>query len=292
MPALPPLPEVSRLSATTIRILAGNPSSFTLQGTNTYLVGTGPSRLLIDTGEGQPSWLSALQRTLASESATVTTAILTHWHHDHVGGVSQLLSLCPNTKIYKAEPASGTDQLDIHDGQRFEVEGAAVTAYHTPGHTTDHMVLVLEGKEDAMFTGDNVLGHGTAVFEDLETYVDSLDRMRGLFGGRAYPGHGPVIEDGRARIAEYIAHRRGREEQVVATLRTSGDASSASSSATNLGSTPTELVKIIYRDMPEGLHPAAARGVVQILKKLEAEGKVVVDGHDRWRLATTDRPAL
>lgn len=40
-----------------------------------------------------------------------------------------------------------------------------------------------------MFTGDNVLGHGTAVFEDLAVYLDSLSRMREQFHGRAYPGH-------------------------------------------------------------------------------------------------------
>lgn len=40
-----------------------------------------------------------------------------------------------------------------------------------------------------MFTGDNVLGHGTAVFEDLAVYLNSLSRMRDQFHGRAYPGH-------------------------------------------------------------------------------------------------------
>lgn len=61
-------------------------------------------------------------------------------------------------------------------------------AFHCPGHTTDHMAFVLE-EENAMFTGDNVLGHGTAVFEDLAVYLDSLSRMREQFHGRAYPGH-------------------------------------------------------------------------------------------------------
>lgn len=50
------------------------------------------------------------------------------------------------------------------------------------------MAFVLE-EENAMFTGDNVLGHGTAVFEDLAMYLDSLSRMREQFDGRAYPGH-------------------------------------------------------------------------------------------------------
>lgn len=149
-------------------------------------MGKGPSRLLLDTGEGKASWSQCLSSVLASESATVSQAVITHWHHDHVGGVKDLFSLCPKVTVYKNDPASG--QNPIHDGQIFKTEGATMRAFHCPGHTTDHMAFVLE-EENAMFTGDNVLGHGTAVFEDLAVYLDSLSRMREQFHGRAYPGH-------------------------------------------------------------------------------------------------------
>ncbi len=39
---LPPLPPVTRLSERVVRILGANASSWTLQGTNSYLLGTGP----------------------------------------------------------------------------------------------------------------------------------------------------------------------------------------------------------------------------------------------------------
>ena len=284
MTTLPSLPEVQRLSPRCIRVLGGNPGKFSLQGTNTYLLGTGSQRLLIDTGEGKPSWIAALRRTLALENATVSSAIITHWHHDHVGGIPDLLSAWPDTKVYKNDPEAG--QLDISDGQRFVVEGASLKAVYTPGHTTDHMVLVLD-EEDAMFTGDNVLGHGTAVFEELGTYLQSLGRMEGLFKGVAYPGHGAVLEDGPGTIREYIRHRQLREDQVVQTLQTKNGHVTNGRDAHSW--TPMELVKVIYREVPESLHGAAAAGLVQILKKLQKEMKVMVDG-DRWRL--TDRSAL
>ena len=33
---------------------------FTLQGANTYIVGTSPKRLIIDTGQGVPDWANLL----------------------------------------------------------------------------------------------------------------------------------------------------------------------------------------------------------------------------------------
>ena len=233
------------------------------------MVGTGSARLLIDTGEGKPSWSSALSSVLRSEDATVSRVLLTHWHPDHVGGVSQLLSLCPRATIHENEHFE--DIEPISDGQIFKTEGATLRAFHCPGHTTNHMAFVLE-EENAMFTGDNVLGHGTAVFEDLATYLISLGGMKEQFAGRAYPAHGAAIEDGPAKITEYIEHRRAREQQVLQTLRD-----------TDRGATPMEIVKIVYKDYPESLYEPAALGVQQILQKLEGEGKVSDEGEDRWR---------
>lgn len=122
-------------------------------GTNTYLIGRGHRRILIDTGEGKPAWAARLQSVLSEEKATVHQALLTHWHGDHVGGVSDLLRICPQATVFKHKPEDG--QSGIRDGQVFEVEGVTLRAVHTPGHTVDHMVFVLE-EEDAMFTGDSL----------------------------------------------------------------------------------------------------------------------------------------
>ncbi|KAF2200550.1 Metallo-hydrolase/oxidoreductase [Delitschia confertaspora ATCC 74209] len=260
-----PLPPVEKLSERVIRILGGNPGKFTLQGTNTYLLGTGPRRLLIDTGEGKPIWISQLKQVLASENITITAAILTHWHHDHIGGVKDLLSqLSPFIKIFKNTPQEGW--LNITNNQTFSTEGATLRALYCPGHTTDHMAFVLE-EEDAMFTGDNVLGQGTAVFSDYATYMNSLEAMSKHFKGRAYPGHGPVIEDGPAKVLEYIKHRQAREKQVLDVLEQERQDAWTS----------MDIVKVIYKDYPESLWAPAERGIVQILEKLVKEDKVLYE---------------
>lgn len=137
------------------------------------------------------------------------------------------------------------------------------------------MSLILE-EENALFTGDNVLGHGTAVFEDLPTYLNSLKAMSKIATGRGYPGHGAVIQDCPAKIREYIAHRAMREKEVIQVLTTAGEGK---------GMSVMEIVKVIYKDVPENLHLPASRGILQILEKLRGEGKVSLDeGTDLWSL--------
>ncbi|KAL8668108.1 MAG: hypothetical protein Q9202_000086 [Teloschistes flavicans] len=276
---LPTLAEVERLSPQVLRILGGNPGKFTLQGTNTYIVGNGPSRVLIDTGEGKPSWSKLLSKALSTDDVTISDVLITHWHPDHVGGIQHLLDLCPDAKVHKHSPAEG--QLEIGDGQTFSIQGATLRAFFCPGHTKDHMAFVLE-EEDAMFTGDNVLGHGTAVFEDLAAYMTSLERMRKQFSGRAYPGHGAVIDDGRKRITEYMEHRQQREREVLGVLAEAKKNDGGSDAGWR---TPMEIVKIVYKDYPENLYEPAAWGVIQILEKVAKEGKVrrSEDG-ERWQI--------
>lgn len=191
-----------------------------------------------------------------------------------------LRSIAPDVKIIKNKPAYRGDEdwVDIQDGQKVETEGATLRAVHCPGHTEDHMAFVLE-EEDAMFTADNVLGHGTAVFEDLKAYMKSLDKMKAGFKGRAYPGHGDVIEDGRAKIEEYTAHRKQREQEVLKVMNGKNESSDDASTWSSM-----QIVKVVYKDYPESLHIPAQGGVVQILKKLELDGRVSKDGDEAWRL--------
>ncbi|RPA98933.1 Metallo-hydrolase/oxidoreductase [Choiromyces venosus 120613-1] len=289
--ALPHLPAVERLTPRVIRILGGNPSKYHLQGTNTYLLGTGRERLLIDTGQGIPIWIETLSEVLKQENAVVTQALLTHWHLDHVTGSRDLRKVSPSTKYYKNSPDDG--QEEIQDGQVFTVEGATVRALHTPGHAFDHMCFLFK-EEDAIFTGDNVLGHGTTVFSDLGAYMESLQRMldQGMVGV-AYPGHGAVIADAKRKISEYIRHRMRREEQIVKVMEEWKEDKKMRAVGGDLGLTALDIVNVIYTSVGPELRLAAAKGAVQVLEKLEGEGKVKKEdcgGQRKWFLA--DRPSL
>src|SRR5918994_972083 len=106
---------------------------------------------------------------------------------------------------------------DLSDGAVIEGDGVTLIAVATPGHASDHLCYYLP-EEKALFTGDVVLSGSTSVIPagdgDLLDYMSSLRRLRALDVRRIYSAHGPVIEDGPERIADYIAHRRERRGQV------------------------------------------------------------------------------
>ncbi len=268
------LPDVDVWSERVAVALGQNPSPFSGPGTNTYLIGTGPRRILLDPGQGVDAYLPILEQAMERSGCEgFQEIVLTHGHPDHIGGVRQVLDRFGPLRVSK-RPWPGVDErfevelTAIDDGSVIETEGATLRALHTPGHAPDHLCFMLE-EERALISGDNVLGVGTTVIPaesgDLGQYMASLERLRAEQPACIYPAHGPKIEDGKAKLDEYIAHRHERERQIVAVLER-GPAR------------PMEIVKVVYAAYPEALHAAASQSVTQHLMKLEGEGRVAREG--------------
>jgi glyoxylase-like metal-dependent hydrolase (beta-lactamase superfamily II) len=211
----------------------------------------------------------------------VGAVLVTHDHPDHAPGATAFAATVDAPLWAFRLPGA----QHLRDGQVVRAGPLALTAIHTPGHTSDHLVF-FEPSTGALFSGDAVVGRGTSFIDppdgDLARYLRSLHRMQGLAPRTIYPGHGPVVLDAQAKLDEYLNHRADREEQILSAI---GDG----------GRTIDDLVATIYVGYPPEVRPLAARSVLAHLLKLQAEGRVEHTGSGdaaRYRAAaprTCDR---
>ncbi len=255
-----------------VRVLAPNPGPFTLEGTNTWIVGENPA-IVIDPGPDDDAGhlLSVLD-----VAGPVAEILVTHDHPDHQPGAERLSEA---TGIPYRAHRPGPGGVKLHDGEVVTAGQVGLRAIHTPGHSADHTAFFLD-REGVLFTGDAVLGRGTSVISppdgDLSAYLRSLSAMLALEPRTIYPGHGPAVFDAPGKLQEYLDHRAQREEQVIDALRGGPK-------------TPEEIVPGIYGEegVPEEMFPIAARSVLAHLQKLERDGRAV-----RQRPAAANRFAL
>jgi glyoxylase-like metal-dependent hydrolase (beta-lactamase superfamily II) len=280
-----PTGQVERLAPGIRRVLAGNPSPFTYTGTQTYIVGEGEVGV-IDPGPDLPEHLGAI---LAATTGERIAAILcTHTHRDH-SPASRPLAAATGAPIAGCAPLALDDDgpradaafdFDyapdrvLADGETIEGPGWRLAAVATPGHTSNHLCLALEGT-GALFTGDHVMGWSTTVVSppdgDMADYMRSLDLLLRRDDKVYYPAHGPAVEKPHSHVRGLITHRRMREQQI---LRRLGE-----------GKSPIPaMVEAMYQDTDPRLFPAAGRSVLAHLVDLKARGLVRSEG-ETWMLA-------
>ena len=245
-------------------------------------MGTGSHRLIIDTAQGIPEWAKIISSTFSEYNIALSHVLLTHWHGDHTGGVPDLIRIYPylSDSIYKHSPSKS--QRPIADGQVFKVDGATIRAVHSPGHSHDHMCFILE-EENAMFTGDNIVGHGTSAVEQLSTWMNSLQVMQLHNCQIGYPAHGIILPNLPAKIERELASKKRRERQVLQGLtsikRTAGRGKGSV--------TVKELVTALHGDEldTEVRQLAVEPFMEEVLRKLAEDGKVAYEvrgGQKKW----------
>jgi len=222
--------------------------------------------LLIDAGVGESAHLEAIA---AAAPLGPGEVVVTHAHTDHVNGAPAIQSRWPDAKFAKTpwpERDGSVPWRPLADGDEVWSGAGPLEVLHTPGHAPDHIALWHADSRSA-FVGD-LLVLGSTVFIPASTggsladYLASLARLLALSPVRAWPAHGPVIEDPMALIAKYVEHRRQREAQVLTAL------------AEGLA-TVEAITERIYTSLVPALAPMARESVLAHLIKLEGEGAAV-----------------
>jgi len=247
-------------------VVADNPGPLTLDGTNTWLL-AGPESttcLVIDPGPDDPGHLQSVMATAAERGWAVDTVLVTHGHTDHVQGSERLAALSGAT-VRSLDPAHCRGAVALLDGESIEVAGLIVDVVSTPGHTADS-VSFLVASRGVLLTGDTVLGRGTSFVAHpdgrLADYLASLERLAALVDQdpvMALPGHGPVVPDAAAVIAQYRAHRLERLAQ-VRRARAAGAES------------VDDVLDAVYGAVSDDLRPAARASTVAQLAYLDEGG--------------------
>jgi glyoxylase-like metal-dependent hydrolase (beta-lactamase superfamily II) len=254
------------------RVLAPNPGSMSLDGTNTYVVGAPGSggAVLVDPGPDDATHLAAVEAALAARDAECVAVLVTHHHIDHAEAALPWGGHFGVQVAAASAAVAGPRGRVLEPGERLPLAGTTIGVVPTPGHTHDHLAFRLES--GAVLVGDHVLGRGTSVVThpegDVLAYLESLRRVHDLGPSALYCGHGPELtEDPGAVLDFYLAHRAYRERQLLDLLGRGA-------------ATVDELVASVYAEVPREVWPAAAQSTRATLDKLVREERVVWWGTD------------
>jgi glyoxylase-like metal-dependent hydrolase (beta-lactamase superfamily II) len=283
--ATPPIYFSPDVQAIPLRTVALPPSTHT----NAYLVGSGPA-YLIDPGPADPSEQEVLFKAVEAHRASgkgLTAIVLSHHHPDHIGAAAacaRRFSLPVWAHPWTATKLANRVDVTrtIQAGERLELglrpDGAGpwwLEAVHTPGHAPGHLAFY-EPSYQLLFVGDMVSTLSSVVIAppdgDLAVYLASLHQLRSYRCRLLLPSHGTATARPTETIDECLAHRRKREEMLLAALgrapKTIGD-----------------LARDLYKGVPEHLMRLAEWQVAAGLQKLEQEGRareVGLDGTRAW----------
>ncbi|MEO9467366.1 MBL fold metallo-hydrolase [Parasphingorhabdus sp.] len=275
-PASFPTGLAEQLEPLIVRVLAGNPSPYTYTGTQTYLVGNGSDRAVIDPGPALDTHIDAIMA--AAGDAKITAIMCTHTHRDHSPAAGPL-SVRTGASIIGCAPLvleddgpRADESFDqtyspdriLVDGETLAGDGWTIEAVATPGHTSNHLCLAVQ-ESGAMFTGDHVMAWSTSVISppdgDMADYMASLQKIYEREDKVYYPAHGKPVDKPQQLVRGMMGHRKQRERQILNLL--DEDASAI-----------PDMVQKMYKGLDPRLFGAAGRSVLAHLLDLQNRGRV------------------
>src|SRR6266508_3741923 len=184
-----------------------------------YLIGDPQARecVVVD-----PAWeIYTIVETAQARGMTITGALITHTHQDHVGGslepwgmpgripgVEDLLERVPaKVYVHKAEreflKGFGSDLVKVDNHDTLRIGRLTLTFMHTPGHTPGSQCFLVD---DRLISGDTLFigscGRTDLPGSDPEEMYTSLTRRLGalpddtvVFPGPNYGGTATTIGD-------------------------------------------------------------------------------------------------
>jgi hydroxyacylglutathione hydrolase len=139
-------------------------------GHASYLVGDEASgeALILDPQRDVSQYLDAAR----TRGLRIGYVIDTHGHNDYLSGISEVVARVPDVAVLA--PATGEygyDHRSVHDGEIVEMGDVGFEVLHTPGHTPEHVSLLIHdrsvGDEPAVLLSGGALLVGDVARPDL-----------------------------------------------------------------------------------------------------------------------------
>jgi len=133
-----------------------------------------------------------ITRELKAQDFTLKYIINTHGHSDHTAGNYELHAAF-GAKIVGHSSSRARYDIPVEDGEILQVGSITIKVVHTPGHTTDGISLLVDGKKvltgDTLFVGecgrtDFAGGNTRSMYDSLFNKLLALDDSV-----EVYPGH-------------------------------------------------------------------------------------------------------
>jgi len=180
-------------------------------GTNCYIVSAESGDCAIIDPGAQPEKITSY---LDGKKLKAKYILLTHGHHDHIGGVRKLMEAYPDAKLaigkgdiemlQDSKKSLAFDRYDskedfliereepLHDGDELKLDDLTIRVMETPGHTIGGVCYVCG---EAIFSGDTLfrgdVGRCDLYGGNYKEMLKSLKKLAELDGDYAlYPGHG------------------------------------------------------------------------------------------------------
>lgn len=138
----------------------------------------GTQAVVVDAGQAAP-----VVEFLQDKRLNLAAILITHHHHDHVGGVQELQKQYPQAQVF-AHALHGVPAAQmVAEGDSFELLGHRFLVWQTAGHTDNHLSYLcqIDGVW-RVFCGDTLFsgGCGRVFTGTIDALFDSLTRFNAL----------------------------------------------------------------------------------------------------------------
>lgn len=162
---------------------------------NGYIISVKPEgeAFIIDPGYNPKKFIKYIEE----NQLKLKGVLLTHLHHDHVGGAEKISSHF-NCPIYMHEDDAfvyrGKVDIRLKDGDNLDLDGETLDIISTPGHTKGS-ICIMSKKSRVCFTGDTIfdtdLGRSDLEGGSEEDMKNSICNVIDKWDNdiNIYPGH-------------------------------------------------------------------------------------------------------